>query len=132
MKRTAWLLAAVLLACGFLTKSQTAYLFYGVAFAALLLQRDARQYLSGVNSVLAHAAALAALQPVPFPQRNLRQPGGRILGQRCDHADLPYALPHHGGSAVGQRAGRNRMLARGLAGGWLGSRAGPSAGCGAQ
>lgn len=53
--------AAVLLACGFLTKSQTAYLFYGVAFAALLLQRDARQYLSGVNSVLAHAAAVAAL-----------------------------------------------------------------------
>ena len=53
--------AAGLLACGFLTKSQTAYLFYGVAFSALLLQRDARQYLTGVNSVLAHAAALGAL-----------------------------------------------------------------------
>ena len=53
--------AAVLLACGFLTKEQTAYLYYGVAFAALLLQRDARQYLLGVNSVLAHAAALAAV-----------------------------------------------------------------------
>ncbi len=54
-------IAAALLACGFLTKSQTAYLFYGVAFAALLLQRDAWRYLFGVNSVLAHAAALAAL-----------------------------------------------------------------------
>ena len=54
-------LAATLLACGFLTKDQTAYLFYGVAFAALLLQSDARRYLFGLNSVLAHAAALAAL-----------------------------------------------------------------------
>ena len=53
--------AAALLACGFLTKEQTAYLFYGVAFAALLLQRDARRYLLGVNSVLAHAAAIAAV-----------------------------------------------------------------------
>jgi 4-amino-4-deoxy-L-arabinose transferase-like glycosyltransferase len=54
-------IAAVLLACGFLTKEQTAYLYYGVAFAALLLHRDARQYLFSVNSVLAHAAALAAV-----------------------------------------------------------------------
>src|SRR5450759_385835 len=53
--------AAVLLACGFLTKEQTAYLYYGVAFAALLLNRDARQYLFSVNSVLAHAAALVAV-----------------------------------------------------------------------
>lgn len=54
-------IAATLLACGFLTKDQTAYLFYGVAFAALLPQSDARRYLFGLNSVLAHAAALAAL-----------------------------------------------------------------------
>jgi 4-amino-4-deoxy-L-arabinose transferase-like glycosyltransferase len=54
-------IAATLLACGFLTKDQTAYLFYGVAFAALLLRSDARRYLFGLNSVLAHAAALAAL-----------------------------------------------------------------------
>ena len=53
--------AAALLACGFLTKEQTAYLFYGVAFAALLLHRDARRYLLSVNSVLAHAAAIAAV-----------------------------------------------------------------------
>ena len=53
--------AALLLACGFLTKEQTAYLYYGVAFAALLLQRDARLYLFSVNSVLAHAAALVAV-----------------------------------------------------------------------
>lgn len=54
-------IAAVLLACGFLTKEQTAYVYYGVAFAALLLDRNARHYLFGVNSVLAHAAALAAV-----------------------------------------------------------------------
>jgi 4-amino-4-deoxy-L-arabinose transferase-like glycosyltransferase len=54
-------IAATLLACGFLTKDQTAYLFYGIAFAALLLQSDARRYLFGMNSVLAHASALASL-----------------------------------------------------------------------
>jgi 4-amino-4-deoxy-L-arabinose transferase-like glycosyltransferase len=53
--------AVALLTAGFLTKVQTAYVFYGVAFAALLLERDTRRFLLGTNSLLAHGAALAAL-----------------------------------------------------------------------
>lgn len=52
--------SASLLVCGFLIKSQTAYLFYGIAFAALL-RRDTLCYLFGLNSILAHATAIAAL-----------------------------------------------------------------------
>jgi 4-amino-4-deoxy-L-arabinose transferase-like glycosyltransferase len=54
-------LAMLLLTCGFLSKVQTAYLFYGVAFIVLCADRDARRFLLGVNSIAAHATALAAL-----------------------------------------------------------------------
>jgi hypothetical protein len=54
-------LAVLLLTCGFLSKVQTAYLFYGVAFIVLCADRDARRFLLGLNSIAAHATALAAL-----------------------------------------------------------------------
>ena len=54
-------LAALMLTCGFLAKVQTAYLFYGVVLVVLGMDRDARRFLFGANSIAAHAAALAAL-----------------------------------------------------------------------
>src|SRR5258706_13442278 len=53
-------LAVLLLTCGFLSKVQTAYLFYGVAFIVLCVDRDARRFLLGLNSIAAHAVALSA------------------------------------------------------------------------
>lgn len=47
------------LTCGFLTKVQTAYLFYGVALLALLTRSDYRRALLRPNPVLAHVAAAA-------------------------------------------------------------------------
>ena len=55
----AWLAVAAL-TCGFLAKVQTAYVFYGVALAALAWNRDYRRELLHPNSIAAHAAAVAA------------------------------------------------------------------------
>jgi 4-amino-4-deoxy-L-arabinose transferase-like glycosyltransferase len=55
----AWLAAAAL-TCGYLAKVQTAYLFYGVAWCALALDRDYRRALLRPGSLAAHAVALAA------------------------------------------------------------------------
>jgi len=52
--------SSLMLVCGFMTKAQTAFLFYGVAFAALL-NRDTTRFLFGLNSVVAHALAITAL-----------------------------------------------------------------------
>jgi 4-amino-4-deoxy-L-arabinose transferase-like glycosyltransferase len=54
-------LAAAFLTCGFLTKVQTAYLFYAVSAAVLAVDRDARRYLLRFNSLAAHGAAIAML-----------------------------------------------------------------------
>ena len=51
-------LAMLLVTCGFLTKVQTAYLFYGVAFIVLAMDRDARRFLLGANAIIAHVFAL--------------------------------------------------------------------------
>lgn len=53
-------LAVALVSCGFLSKVQTAYLFYGVAFVALCFEREARRFLLGPGSLAAHVAAAAA------------------------------------------------------------------------
>ena len=54
-------LAVLALTCGVLAKVQTAYIFYGVAFAVLCADRDQRRVLSGLDSILAHGTAIAAL-----------------------------------------------------------------------
>ncbi|HEV2007678.1 MAG TPA: phospholipid carrier-dependent glycosyltransferase [Burkholderiales bacterium] len=54
-------LAVLLLTCGFLSKVHTAYLFYAIAFIVLCVDRDARRFLLGANSIAAHAVALSAL-----------------------------------------------------------------------
>jgi len=58
----AWLIwiGMIALTCGFLTKVQTAYLFYGVAFAVLFFRRDYRRVLLQPGSVAAHFAGIAA------------------------------------------------------------------------
>ena len=61
-RRTSLLwLAAVLVTGGFLAKVLTAYLFYGVAFAALALERDTRRFLLAPASLAALIASLAVL-----------------------------------------------------------------------
>lgn len=57
-----WLVWAAMIAltCGFLTKVQTAYVFYGVALAALFLRRDYRRVLLRPAAVGAHLAGAAA------------------------------------------------------------------------
>jgi 4-amino-4-deoxy-L-arabinose transferase-like glycosyltransferase len=55
----AWVAVAAL-TCGFLAKVQTAYVFYGVALAALAWNRDYRRELLHPSSIAAHAAAVAA------------------------------------------------------------------------
>lgn len=54
-------LAVLLLTCGFLSKVQTAYLFYAIAFIVLCVDRDARRFLLGANCIAAHVVALSAL-----------------------------------------------------------------------
>lgn len=57
-----WLvwIGMVALTCGFLTKVQTAYIFYGVAFMTLLYRRDYRRVLLHPGSIAAHFAGIAA------------------------------------------------------------------------
>lgn len=61
-QRTALLaLAVVSLTAAFLTKTFTAYVFYGVAVFVLGLERDHRRFLLSPGSLVLHAAAAAAV-----------------------------------------------------------------------
>ena len=55
----AWLAAAAL-TCGYLAKVQTAYVFYGVAWLALAVNRDYRRELLRPGCLVAHLVAFAA------------------------------------------------------------------------
>jgi 4-amino-4-deoxy-L-arabinose transferase-like glycosyltransferase len=52
--------AAVALLCAYLTKVQTAYVFYGVALIVLLAERGNRRFLLSMKSIAPHVAALVA------------------------------------------------------------------------
>ena len=54
-------LAVIAVTCGFLTKVQTAYLFYGVALLILGLDGERRRFLLSANSIVAHLAAAGVL-----------------------------------------------------------------------
>lgn len=54
-------LAVASLTLGFLAKALTAYVFYGVAFFVLFLERDHRRFLLSPASIALHAAAAGAL-----------------------------------------------------------------------
>lgn len=59
-KSTGKLILAVLaISCGFLSKALTAYVFYGITFFALSLEKENRKFLFSPASILAHAAMLA-------------------------------------------------------------------------
>ena len=68
--------AVLALTCGVLAKVQTAYIFYGVAFAVLYADRDQRRVLSGLDSILAHGTAIAALLSGTRTSRRARKAEG--------------------------------------------------------
>lgn len=57
-----WLIwiGMIALTCGFLTKVQTAYVFYGIALAVLFFRRDYRRVLLRPGAIAAHLAGAAA------------------------------------------------------------------------
>ncbi|MCG6875353.1 MAG: glycosyltransferase family 39 protein [Betaproteobacteria bacterium] len=60
-RNTAWLLAAmVALTAAFLTKTLTAYVFYGAAGFVMLFRREYRRFLFRPASIAVHAAGLGA------------------------------------------------------------------------
>lgn len=60
-RQAAWLLAAMAaLTAAFLTKTLTAYVFYGAAGLVMLVRSDYRRFLLGPASIAVHVAGLAA------------------------------------------------------------------------
>ena len=52
------ILAILAISCGFLSKALTAYVFYGITFFALSMEKENRKFLFSPASVLAHVAML--------------------------------------------------------------------------
>ncbi|MCC7483973.1 MAG: hypothetical protein IT529_03195 [Burkholderiales bacterium] len=89
-------LAAALLACAFLTKALTAYVYYGtVAGLLFLLDARYRRFLLGAGSWLIHLAAaalpLAWLYALPENAGQGERMFGEILAKLVPHSAAAYA-----------------------------------------